>query len=366
MNFDVADRYSVISNMVYFLLFITFATYAMGARAQDIEFGWQTYCAVPLEAPANAPRATHIDVTPLGRPSPQIRSGSLFVSDGKLRVSDLANKEQFVLHDGEYLPSPPVKCPDFQAFGWTIVYGGDGKLSACSGHSCATIEVMPRTLAFSIAASNGGIFVGTSQGDTLLFREGEWCRMVLSGETYACPATPAPVVTTPGPQFYSSTVYRSRTLVGQYPSGRIYEFDGERVFPSDMTPPAIISRGKPGFESQTLASYCGNLFVGYWPYGEIFRYDGEKWHEPIRLFSSPPSAEPYKEAAESAGVIFNFFGQRVASLVPYQGALYAITSNKGDWNSAITPTIPTTAQEEYGAVYQLHGKDCETSPSERT
>lgn len=178
-------------------------------------------------------------------------------------------------------------------------------------------------------------------------------------DVYACPSGRVlPVVTEPSNQFYSSTIYGGRALIGEYPSGRIFEFDGTKVFPSDLTPPQISERPNPGFESQTLAEYCGSLFVGYWPYGEIFRFDGEKWHEPIRLFSSPPSASPFKDAAEGAGVISNFFGQRVASLVPFDGTLYAITSNKGDWNASIQPAIPAAAQEEYGAVHRIYGAEC--------
>lgn len=322
--------------------------------------GWQTYCAVPLGRSSHAKAASEFWVTPIGRASTEIRSGGLVVGDdGQLRVWDAANKTQFIVFEEGFEPAPTIDCPDFQAYGWTIEYDGkNGRVSACANGNCRRISVMPKTLAFSIAAAKGSIFVGTSQGDTLLFKEGRWCRMARTGDTFACTGERIPVVTEPSNQFYSSTVYRGRTLIGEYPSGRIFEFDGKKVFPSELTPPEISERANPGFESQVLTEYCGNLFVGYWPYGELYRYDGEKWHDPIRLFSSPPSNAPFKEAAEKAGMISNFFGQRVSSLVPFAGSLYAITSNKGDWNRSIQPEIPREFQDEYGAVYRIDGAEC--------
>lgn len=210
---------------------------------------------------------------------------------------------------------------------------------------------------FAVAAANDGIFVGTSFGEALVFRDNAWCRLVNINEVYTCDGSNPPIPDEGSNQFYSSTVFEGRTLIGEYPSGRIFEFDGEVVRVSDLTPPEILARSG-SFESQTLAAYCGNLFVGYWPYGEIFRYDGEKWHEPIRLFSSEKSDAPFLKQAQSAGLTYNFFSQRVASLVPFNGDLYAITSNKGDWGKMLDPDIPDAIQDEYGAVYKISSDAC--------
>lgn len=328
--------------------------------------GWQTYCAVP--ATTDVQTAVIADTTftfdEVGRPSPHIRSGHLFLSgDGGLVAWDVANNEQFTLEGGEFRTTVATPCPEFQAYGLTVHYrGAEGAVEICNQEqNCSRKNVMPNTLAFSIAAADGAIFVGTSQGDALLFRNGVWCRMGRTATgSYACPAGgKLPIATVASNQFYSSTVFNGVTLVGEYPSGRLFDFDGRRLSPSTLTPPAILDRDVIGFEPQSMAEYCGNLFVGYWPFGEVFRFDGTEWHEPIRLFSSsPPEAAPFREATADAGVIFNFFGQRVPSLVPYGGDLYAVTGNKGDWGQSITPEIDHNYQAEYGAIYRISGNDC--------
>lgn len=323
-------------------------------------YGYQSYCSVPVDTSESV--GSRFEIKKIGRPSEDIRSAHLIVSrSGQLRVQDIANRKQFALKDDRFLELGDEACPNFEAYGWQIQFAGNGFVDACSFSTCRSIKVRPRTLPFSVAAANNGIFVGTSFGEALLFRDGKWCRMVKSADVYTCDGSEPPIPDEPSNQFYSSTVFKGRTLIGEYPTGQIYEFDGYKVFLADLPPPPFRGRplnGSGGYESQTLAAYCGNLFVGYWPHGQLFRFDGEKWHDVIRFFSSEPSFSPFQEAATSLNLVSNFFGQRVSSLIPYRGYLYVATSNKGDWNSRIQPDIPENFQEEYGTIYRISSSDC--------
>ncbi|MGB3445749.1 MAG: hypothetical protein WBA48_03525 [Xanthobacteraceae bacterium] len=320
------------------------------------KMGWQTYCGTPIDASPR--RGKEFTVDKIGRPSKDIRSGLLIVANGELRVQDIPNFKQYKFDGGSFDEAPPLPCPQFQAYGWQINLATNGLLQACQFSVCDSIEVKPRTLIFSVTAANGSIFVGTSFGEALLYRDRTWCRMVNVNDVYSCDGSDPPIPDQPSNQFYSSTVFQGDALIGEYPSGRIFEFDGETVKVSDISPPQFKTRGDYEFESQTLAAYCGNLFVGYWPHGEIYRYDGKKWHEPVRLFTTEKSPTPFEQEAVKAGLVANFFGQRVSSLVPYQGALYALTANKGDWRRSVNPDIPKDTQDEYGVVYRISGDSC--------
>ncbi len=307
---------------------------------------WQTYCAVPH---SNVGEPGTITVERVGRASPNIRSAHLFVHEGQLRVWDHANSEQFTLKpDGSFDRVTPVPCARFQAYGWTFWFGG-GQSTACRGDECVSIAVRDATLAFTFAAHDGAVFVGSAFGDALLFRDERWCRMVKHGDEWACPDTHVLPPIEPSNQFYSSAIYEGRTLIGEYPTGHLFEFDGERVFRSDIPRPL----DGHALESQVLMPFCGSLFVGYWHSGTIYRWDGKAWHGPIRLFHHDADYPQFSEQAERAGQIFNFFGRRAPSLVPYNGALYAITASKGDWNTSIDDRLPDAVAAEYGVVWRL-------------
>ena len=151
--------------------------------------------------------------------------------------------------------------------------------------------------------------------------------------------------------------FDGKTLIGEYPTGRLFEFDGRTVRPSPLTPPDFSDGIPNASESQTLAVHCGNLFVGYWPHAALYRYDGSHWKEPITFFPSRTETFPHTKEAEAAGQIFNFLGQRVSSLISHEGSLYAITSNKGDWNASID--IPIPEADLYGMTYKIDIDGCE-------
>lgn len=199
-------------------------------------YGYQSYCSVPVDTSESV--GSRFEIKKIGRPSEDIRSAHLIVSrSGQLRVQDIANRKQFALKDDRFLELGDEACPNFEAYGWQIQFAGNGFVDACSFSTCRSIKVRPRTLPFSVAAANNGIFVGTSFGEALLFRDGKWCRMVKSADVYTCDGSEPPIPDEPSNQFYSSTVFKGRTLIGEYPTGQIYEFDGYKVFLADLPPP---------------------------------------------------------------------------------------------------------------------------------
>ncbi|UVL17968.1 hypothetical protein LOY44_18465 [Pseudomonas sp. B21-044] len=168
-------------------------------------------------------------------------------------------------------------------------------------------------------------------------------------------------------QFYSSVAYRGKQLLGEWPTGRIYEFDGTQLKPSDMTPPRIAEQVplRLGYEAQSMAEYYGDLYVGYWPKGEVWRYGYQtgEWTLFKRFFSSV-EGEPFIPYARRPTDSLDqaFFGQRITALVPYEGALYVATSNLRTWTSsaAIPDVMDPTRLAEYGALYKVTRQGCRT------
>lgn len=152
-------------------------------------------------------------------------------------------------------------------------------------------------------------------------------------------------------QLYSSLNHRDSVLLGHYPSGRLYEYDGSELRLLEDAPPIPSNVSSLNREAQTLAVYGGEVLVGVWPWGEVWRQNADtgQWSLIGRMFTHPdPSTEiehPYEDLAGT-----NDWGQRINSMVPLDGSLYITTSAKGE--------VPYTGQsfladgkwEEYGAV----------------
>ena len=160
-------------------------------------------------------------------------------------------------------------------------------------------------------------------------------------------------------------------LIGQYPSGNLYFYDGNEIKPFVPAIPFKKYKSEVGREAQTLAIYNGKLFVGVWPWGEtwIFDEDQQKWQKGPRLFENPQSPsgeeaflEPYhKEIFElnlKNKVHDNFWGQRINGMVVFNDSLFASTQNK--YGQPYIPEIhgKILSKKEalqYGKVHKLTG-----------
>jgi hypothetical protein len=164
-------------------------------------------------------------------------------------------------------------------------------------------------------------------------------------------------------QIYSMINYYDRLLMAHYPSGELYEYDGQlRHLPG--WPPRLPGVSPNAREAQTTAIYGGELYVGVWPWAELWRYDrdADHWHSLGRLFSRPDvhadPVHPFEAESTAAGRVVNDWGQRVHSMVPMGADLMVSTSAKGAWKRSEAPPVigedPGDLWQEYGAVLRLN------------
>lgn len=337
---------------------------------------WQSYSASPVGVHEWKVDASPYSIRREANVSSYFRTGYAFINEGELIFKDKGNGEQFRRIFGSlYIKERGSQISNNRRFRTaTHEFFTNYKTSivqACARFkkSCRGINIKPGTFPYVYAASHGGVLLVTNSGDALLYRDDQWCRMEMEHDVYECRTKNVPLPDQSRKvQFYSSLVYHGRTLVGEWPTGRIYEFDGSKLAPSDMTPPMIAEAGPVGYEAQSLAMYCGDLFVGYWPKGEIYRMDGEtkKWSLFASLFEGVSDGDfiPFLNRAMKEGEKEEaaFFGQRVSALVPYEDSLYAVTSNLMSWSKDIHTSVLTDEQiDKYGAVYRIYRQGCRTT-----
>lgn len=336
---------------------------------------WQSYSQSP-ENGVHEFVEGHFDyqIERLASPSEDFHTGYAFIHKGDLYFEDLGNGYQFkLLEGGGYQQVHLRRSGDYRAANHEFSFDyKTSEYSACStsgSRPCQKIRVNPGTFPYVYANANGAVITVTNYGDALLFRRGRWCRMTMENDIYSC-ARPViePLSKPRAIQFYSSISYRGKQLLGEWPTGRIYEFDGAQLKPSDMTPPKIaeLVPQRLGFEAQSMAEYCGDLFVGYWPKGEVWRYDHQAEHwQLLRRFFSAVEGETFVPYMDRAADTLDsaFFGQRVTALVPHGDALYVATSNLRTWraNDAIPDVMNPARLAEYGALYKVTRQGCKTT-----
>ena len=167
-------------------------------------------------------------------------------------------------------------------------------------------------------------------------------------------------------QVYSMINHYDRLLMAQYPSGELFEYDGEKVSHLKGWPPRIEGVSPSARESQTTMIYRGDLFVGVWPWGELWRYDADagEWISMGRRFRLPAVTDkvvhPFEEeirqynAAHGTKIVFNNWGQRVTSMLPLGRDLMLSTSAKGAWRRERKFAFLTDeVWEQYGRVIRL-------------
>jgi len=209
-----------------------------------------------------------------------------------------------------------------------------------------TLPVVGETT-FAWGQLAGQIVTGSNIGGFYVFEDGAW-RMLLEpdlGVSY---------------QLYSTQAFHDRLLMGQYPTGRIFEYDGQKI--TDLTgwPPILAGVSGSAREAQTTVIYGGDLFVGVWPWGELWRYnpDSRKWTFMRRMFDHPDLSHkithPY-DVENRGNPVGNQWGQRVTSLIPSGPDLFIATSAKWpcDWDAEKFPFLARDKWKSYGTVYRM-------------
>lgn len=161
-------------------------------------------------------------------------------------------------------------------------------------------------------------------------------------------------------QLYSTMGFHDRLLMGQYPTGRLFEYDGLTIVDRPGWPPLLKGVSSSAREAQTTAIYGGEMFVGVWPWGELWRYnpDAKQWSLVQRMFNHPELSDavihPY-DVENRGHDVSNLWGQRVTSLVTSGDGLYVSTSAKSpvEWQPERFPFLADEKWRSYGAVYRL-------------
>ena len=191
------------------------------------------------------------------------------------------------------------------------------------------------------------IVTGSNIGGFYVFEDGTWrtLREPTLGRSY---------------QLYSSLAFGDRLLMGQYPTGRVFEYDGKEIRDQSGWPPVLPGVSRSVREAQTTVIYGGDLFVGVWPWAEVWRYnvDSRRWAFMRRMFDHPALSDkishPY-EVENKDHPVQNLWGQRVTSLIPNGPDLFLSTSSKGvdKWKPQEFPFLAPEKWKSYGKVYRV-------------
>lgn len=209
-----------------------------------------------------------------------------------------------------------------------------------------TLPVVGETT-FAWGQHDRQIVTGSNVGGFYVFEDGRW-RMLLEPNINV------------SYQLYSTMAFFDRLLMGQYPTGRLFDYDGKQITDRAGWPPKPPGVSGSAREAQTTAVYGGEVFVGVWPWGELWRYnpDSQEWTLLQRMFSHPELSDaivhPY-DAENKNYQVANLWGQRVTSLVPSGDGLFISTSAKSpaEWQPEKFPFLAPDKWKSYGSVYRL-------------
>lgn len=212
--------------------------------------------------------------------------------------------------------------------------------------SKAVVETVPVVGEFPYAFGQLGdqVISCSNIGGVYALRDGQW-RTLVDGSMKT------------SYQVYAGFTYYDQLLLGQYPSGELFSFDGETVTQLPGWPPVMEGVSGSAREAQTIVIYGGELYVGVWPWGEVWRYqpDQKTWDLAQRVFSHPEpttaTVHPYETETAALGGVANQWGQRVTSMVPHNDSLFISTSAK--WQCEWEPKFSYVGEEawkEYGTI----------------
>lgn len=209
-----------------------------------------------------------------------------------------------------------------------------------------TLPVVGETT-FAWGSAGGKIVTGSNIGGFYVFENGRW-RILLEPNIKV------------SYQLYSSMAYDDNLWMGQYPTGRIFAFDGRSIADQPGFPPVLPGVSSSAREAQSTTLFGGEAFVGVWPWGELWRYHPSKknWTFARRMFDHPELSEkivhPY-DVENSGDAVPNQWGQRVTSLVTSGTSLFVATSAKDPcvWTQERAPFLGPDKWKSYGAVYRL-------------
>ncbi|MCA9039366.1 MAG: family 10 glycosylhydrolase, partial [Planctomycetaceae bacterium] len=200
---------------------------------------------------------------------------------------------------------------------------------------------------YSFGQLNDEVLIATNTGGVYRFSNGTWVALV------------EPILTQ-SYQIYSMLNYYDRILMGHYPTGHLYEYDGHELKLLEDWPPVLPGVSPSAREAQTLMIYGGDLYAGVWPWAEVWRYDQNagKWLFSRRMFDHPELTDkvvhPYENETKAVADMYNLWGQRVTSLITMHDSLYISTSSKSGFaHESKFDFLSGERLEDYGRVYRM-------------
>jgi len=209
-----------------------------------------------------------------------------------------------------------------------------------------TLPVVGETT-FAWGVREGQIVTGSNIGGFYVFQDGRWRTLLEPNLKVSY-------------QLYSTMAFGDRLIMGQYPTGRIFSFDGMSIVDQQGWPPVPKGVSSAAREAQSTVIYGGEIFAGVWPWGELWRYrpTANEWRLVRRMFDHPETSatfvHPY-DAENRSDAVPNQWGQRVTSLVTSGTSLYVATSAKDPcvWDEKRAPFLAPEKWKDYGATYRL-------------
>ncbi len=265
---------------------------------------------------------------------------SLEAGQGSLAERYYANG-QLVFRRYDAQADPPVN--ELVACPWTTSSTQPATLASGKTIAMGT----PREFVYAYGQIKNQVVAATNTGGLYAF-DGQAWKTILEPDTEV------------SFQIYTMINYGDQLLMGQYPTGELFSYDGEELKHRSDWPPAMPGVSKNAREAQTLTIYGGDLYCGVWPWGEIWKYGSptEGWQFEGRAFSHPQPTDatthPYENETKALGQVLNRWGQRITSLVPLNDSLFISTSSKG--GSKYEPKfkfLSSKQAKEYGTVHQL-------------
>lgn len=244
----------------------------------------------------------------------------------------------------------PYRSYSSEADGFSRLYAcpwtpGENRVDLASAVTMRLPVVGETTFAWGLIRNQ--IVTGSNIGGFYVFEDDQW-KMLLKpnlGVSY---------------QLYSTLAFHDRLLMGQYPTGRVFSYDGRSISDQKGWPPVPEGVSSQAREAQTTALYGGDLMVGVWPWGEVWRYnrDSASWSFAQRMFTHPRLStdivHPY-DVENRGNSPQNLWGQRVTSLVPSGPHLFVSTSAKApfEFTPGRYPFLEPDRWKSYGRVYRV-------------
>ncbi len=205
----------------------------------------------------------------------------------------------------------------------------------------------PNEFAYAFGQLGSKVIVSTNTGGNYDF-DGKTWRTLLEPDTST------------SFQIYSILNYHNVLLMGQYPTGKLFEYNGQEMRLRENWPPVLPGVQDRAREAQTMAIYRGDLYCGVWPWGEVWRLNPNRddWSFAGRMFEHPKLNDqfrhPYEQEMSRFDSVLNRWGQRVTSLVPFGDSLYVGTSAKtsAPFESQFT-FLNDGRWRDYGQVHRL-------------